>query len=139
MASELSITTFTFTLPYPPSANRYWRNVNGRMVVSANARAYKTEVGWTVKGKVKEPLSGDVCVKVSIFRPRRSGDLDNTLKVLLDSLKGIVFFDDEQVVEIRANRFEDKANPRAEVRVEVREREPIKTQPRQTVAKRRAF
>lgn len=113
-------TQLTFTLPYPPSANRYWRNVKGRMVVSANARAYKEEVGWMVKAKVKEPMPGDIYVRVRIFRPRKIGDLDNTLKVLLDALKGIVFIDDEQVVEIRANRFDDKANPRAEVTVERR-------------------
>jgi crossover junction endodeoxyribonuclease RusA len=114
------MTELTFTLPYPPSANRYWRNVNGRMVVSASARAYKEEVGWMIKPKVKDPLSGDVYVKVRIFRPRKSGDLDNSLKVLLDAMKGIVFVDDDQVVEIRANRFDDKANPRAEVTLEVR-------------------
>lgn len=113
-------TELTFTLPYPPSANRYWRNVNGRMVVSASARAYKEEVGWMIRPKVKDPLPGDIYVRVRIFRPRKIGDLDNTLKVLLDSLKGIVFLDDEQVVEIRANRFDDKANPRAEVIVEAR-------------------
>lgn len=113
-------TELTFTLPYPPSANRYWRNVKGRMVVSADARAYKEEVGWTLKPRIKEPLAGEVYVKVRIFRPRKIGDLDNALKILLDSLKGIVFLDDEQVVEIRANRFDDKANPRAEITVEGR-------------------
>jgi crossover junction endodeoxyribonuclease RusA len=117
-------TVLTFTLPYPPTANKYWRNVKGKMVVSASARAYKEEVGWLLKLKIKEPLSGAVYVKVRIFRPRKIGDLDNTLKVLLDALKGIVFLDDDQVVEIRANRFEDKTNPRAEVTVEARNCEP---------------
>jgi crossover junction endodeoxyribonuclease RusA len=119
------IKQLTFSLPYPPTANKYWRNVNGRMVVSADARAYKEEVGWLLKLKIKEPLPGDVYVKVRIFRPRKIGDLDNTLKVLLDALKGIVFFDDDQVVEIRANRFDDKTNPRAEVSVEVRQGPPL--------------
>jgi hypothetical protein len=31
-------TELIFTLPYPPSANRYWRNVKGRMVVSVERK-----------------------------------------------------------------------------------------------------
>jgi len=134
------ITVLEFTLPYPPSANRYWRNVNGRMVVSADARAYKEEVGWMIRPRVKDPLAGEVYVKVRIFRPRRSGDLDNTLKVLLDSLKGLIYLDDDQIVEIRANRFDDKANPRAEITVECRNVDkPVKTRHRPIVHKGRAL
>ncbi len=60
---------------------------------------------------------GPVSVNVRVYRPARRGDLDNCLKVLLDALKGIAFVDDSQVVHIHARRYEDKANPRAEVTV----------------------
>jgi crossover junction endodeoxyribonuclease RusA len=124
------VTVLEFTLPYPPTANTYWRNVNGRMVTSAAARAYKEEVGWTIKTKVKDPLPGDVYVKVKIFRPRKIGDLDNSLKILLDSLKGLIYLDDDQIVEIRASRFDDKTNPRAEITVECRcGDKPVKNTP----------
>lgn len=113
------------TLPYPPSANAYWRVWKGRILVSAQARAYKARVGFQAaaakaRGGVSPylTLAGPVVVSVALYRPQRRGDLDNTLKVLLDALKGIAFVDDSQVVEIHARRFDDKANPRVEVTVE---------------------
>lgn len=101
------------TLPYPPSANRYWRNVRGRMVISAEARAYRAAIARICRGMT--PMAGAVAVDVIVFRPAKRGDLDNTLKVLLDSLKGFAFIDDDQVVDIRATRHDDKLNPRAEL------------------------
>jgi crossover junction endodeoxyribonuclease RusA len=103
-----------FTLPYPPSANRYWRVWRGRAVKSDEARAYQLQVQVLVP---RAPLTGPVRVGVSAFRPRKSGDLDNLLKVALDALKGRAFVDDKQVVEIHACLFDDKANPRLEVGV----------------------
>lgn len=106
-------------LPYPPSANAYWRSVNGRVLVSAEARAYKQKVGWLCAvGRKLKPLDGPVVVTIAAYRPRRIGDLDNLLKVLLDSIRGYAYRDDSQVVEIHARRADDKADPRVEIRVE---------------------
>ena len=104
------------TLPYPPSANRYWRTYNNRVVVSAEARAYKKQVAesWIWNG---DPVAGEVSVTLKVFRPRRSGDLDNRIKTLLDSLNGIAYNDDSQVVELHAYRFDDKHAPRVEVEI----------------------
>jgi Holliday junction resolvase RusA-like endonuclease len=52
-----------------------------------------------------------------VFRPARRGDLDNTLKSILDSLTGIAWDDDSQVRCIYAERREDKVNPRVEVEI----------------------
>lgn len=103
-----------YVLPYPPTANLYWRNFRGRMVTSAAARAYKAKVAMT---HTKAPVTGPVGVTLLVYRPARRGDLDNTLKVSLDSLKGIAFEDDSQIQEICARRYEDPANPRIEVKV----------------------
>ena len=103
------------TLPEPPSANRYWRVYRGHPVTSAEARAYKRRVQLTTRAR---PLEGNVCVMLHWFRGRRSGDLDNRLKVALDALRGIAFADDKQVVAILAYRHEDKAHPRIEVTIE---------------------
>lgn len=106
------------TLPYPPSANRYWRMVNGRMIVSAEARKYKRAAATiAIIRRVTQTL-GPVKCFIDFYRPAKRGDLDNTLKVCIDSLKGIAFEDDSQIVEIHARRFEDKSDPRAEVRIE---------------------
>ena len=107
----------TITLPYPPSANRYWRNVDGRMVKSAQARQYQESAGWIAKEQGLQPLAGSVAVDVRVFRPTRRGDLDNCLKVVLDAMKGIGYEDDSQIVKILAQRFDDKDNPRIELTI----------------------
>lgn len=109
-----------FALPYPPTANLYWRVWRGRAVKSAEARNYQKRVKLLAKaslGARVEPLRGPVRVEVSVYRPAKRGDLDNTLKVILDALRGIAYGDDAQVVEILARRNDDAANPRAIVTV----------------------
>lgn len=105
------------TIPYPPSANRYWRMFRGRMVPSSDAKAYKTGVKLKLMAAGFRPKPGEVSVRVDIYRPAKRGDLDNCLKVLLDSLSGVVWVDDSQIYEIVARRFEGKENPRAELRI----------------------
>lgn len=107
-----------FTLPYPPSANTYWRHVGGRVLVSEAARTYKREA-WrsALADLVTEPTEGPIAVTLLFYRPRKAGDLDNRIKVTLDALNGIAWDDDSSVVELHCYRREDKANPRVEVSV----------------------
>jgi len=106
------------TLPYPPSVNKLYATVAGRRVLSEAGRSYKATAAIEASRQGMRPITkGDVAVKVEVYRPRRAGDLDNRLKALLDSLKGIAFTDDEQVADIHARRFDDKANPRVVVQV----------------------
>lgn len=107
-----------FVIPYPPSANRYWRVFRGRPTVSAEAKAYKEVVAELVGPLMASAWDGPVRLEVSVFRPRKAGDLSNCLKVLEDALRGIVFVDDSQTVDIRLTRFDDAEYPRAQVRVE---------------------
>lgn len=107
------------SLPYPPSANRYWRIVNGRAVLSAEARQYKRTVALLAKTqKCGKPYDGPVSLTVSIYRPQKRGDLSNRLKVLEDALQGVAIEDDDQVVEIHMRRLDDESNPRAVVTIE---------------------
>lgn len=108
----------TVTLPMPPSANDYWRVWRGRAVVSTEARRYKQGAKLRALTQGMRPLDGPVCVSVVVYRKRKAGDLDNSLKVLLDALKGVAYEDDGQVVELHARRCDDPSNPRVEVRVE---------------------
>jgi len=107
----------SIVLPFPPSANRYWRNVNGRIVVSADAKAYKSGVWLQAQHAHLHPLTGPIAVYVHAYRPRKVGDLDNTNKVLLDALCGIAYQDDAQIVELHSWRHDDARNPRVEVEV----------------------
>ena len=107
---------YKFELPIPPSANRYWRNYRGNMVVSSEAKHYKESAGWLAKAAgVREPFKKPVSVAITVYRPERRGDLDNRLKVLLDALNGVAWTDDSQVVEIHAYRHESPKDGRVEV------------------------
>ncbi|MBJ6762792.1 RusA family crossover junction endodeoxyribonuclease [Myxococcaceae bacterium JPH2] len=108
--------TLYFSLPYPPSANTYWVPARGRgLVPSDEAKAYKAGVAQGAALRRIQPLAGPVYISVTAFRPRRSGDLDNVLKVLCDSLNDVAWLDDDQVVTIHAQREDDPKNPRVEV------------------------
>lgn len=117
----MSEKTINLVLPMPPSVNRYWTNiVVGRRamnVLSSEALAYKN----TVKeiAALDTLVYSDIAVVLKIYRPQRSGDIDNPLKGLFDALKGVVYADDKQIVELHAFRFEDKHNPRIAVQIEV--------------------
>lgn len=140
------MTTITLILPYPISANRYWAS---RMVkpkagpsfvstyVTAEAKAYKSEVGWLAKAAgIRSPLPGRVAVAYTLYpnrpqdwqtRMRKHGaswddsvqciDLDNAQKVLLDALKGVVFEDDKWVRRITAERAEPDGEARLVVTI----------------------
>lgn len=108
----------TVRLPYPPTMNLYWRHVGPKVLISSAGRAYKVEAGWLATSQGMRPVAGPVAVTIDVYRPRRIGDLDNTLKVILDSLKGIGYEDDKQIIRIVANRHDDAADPRAIVSVE---------------------
>lgn len=110
-------------LPYPPTVNTYWRHVvmggkHPRVLISAEGREYKQAVGdaWVAQGMGgRQPLQGRVHARLCFYRPRKVGDLDNLLKAPLDALKGLAFNDDSQLVEIHAERHDDKAHPRLEI------------------------
>lgn len=108
------------TLPYPPSSNRYWRNVKGRVVVSREAREYKKTVAKLalVQRGSEKAIAGRCMVVAHFYRPARRGDLDNLLKVVLDALRGIAYGDDSQITYIAASRFESPKEPRAEVTIQ---------------------
>ena len=109
------------TLPYPVSANRYWRSFVPRgharaiVTLSDEAKAYKEQVNLLAwQQGVREPLIGRVRVDIELYpnrpldwakRAKRDPngwsdsvqclDLDNCRKVLYDALKGVAFEDDD--------------------------------------------
>jgi crossover junction endodeoxyribonuclease RusA len=105
-------------LPYPPSLNNMFTTYRGRRVKSEEAGNYKATVGLIAVRAGWQPIIGDVTVTLTVYRPQKSGDLDNFLKAAFDSLKGIAWKDDKQVRRIVAERHEDPADPRIEITVE---------------------
>ena len=101
-------------LPMPPSANRYWRYVNGKVLKSKQARDYIKIIAqlWMVyKTQTKAKAFGKdqrLQIYIQVFPPNRiRRDLDNLLKVLMDSLENAgLFTNDEQIDDIRIMRME---------------------------------
>lgn len=106
-------------LPYPPSSNRYYRNFRGRMVRSAAANKYRKTVEQIARENGIELLTGAVKVELKLLPPApqdwnkrikkhgpaavlsvRRIDLDNALKVVLDSLQGIGYENDKQITNL---------------------------------------
>ena len=131
----------TLSLPYPLSANRYWRTrvMRGprpiaQTYVSAEAEAYKADVMAIALQAGARPIPGKVSLRMALYphqpadwhkrteeeRDRvRCIDLDNALKVTIDALKDIAFEDDAMVREIVAVRMEpDEEGARVVVTVE---------------------
>ena len=134
------------TLPYPISANRYWKQfvlgkgASARMMQapSAEAKAYKAAVlQAAVLACIGKPIVGRVAISIRLYpqRPQdwarraakaplswdddvRCIDLDNANKVLLDALKGVAIEDDRWVRVLSSERMEpDEKGARVEVRV----------------------
>lgn len=139
------------TLPYPISANRYWRKFLPRghkreiMVVSDEAKAYRKEVAWRAKAAgVRKPFQHRVKVHLELYPhlpqdfAKRAKldpdfwddsvqciDLTNAEKVLLDALNGIAFLDDKWVWEYSAKRMEPDGEARAVLTIEPLEKQRI--------------
>jgi crossover junction endodeoxyribonuclease RusA len=140
----------TLILPYPLSANRYWRSIvisgQARTLISREAKAYKAEVAQLCKSAgVAAPIAGRVQIDVQLYprrpldwqkRQRQLGatwddgvlciDLDNANKVLLDSLKDIAIEDDKRVRVLHSERMEpDDGGARVVVTITALETEVV--------------
>lgn len=96
-------------LPYPPSANLIWRRSKFSTYMSKEGKAYKQWVADYISAE-NFPKFGDDPVKISmILRPRdkRKRDIDNCLKISIDSIASAgVINDDFQVQELSIKRGE---------------------------------
>lgn len=108
----------SLTLSMPPSANRLWRfDKRGFMRKSQEAIVYYELIGFEAIKQNVEIWDGDISITIKVYRAQKSGDLDNRIKPLLDALEGVAFYDDKQIVEIHAYRYDDKSNPRVEITI----------------------
>ena len=95
--------TLTLRLPFPPSLNRIWRAVQGRVLLSAAAHEWMAAaVNALPRGRVPPPLAGRLAVTLTLAPPRSYGgrrwDIANREKLLCDLLtKQRVWLDDSQI------------------------------------------
>ncbi len=108
------------SLPWPPSVNRYWRSVGGRVLISRDGREYRQRVAGQVLEAGRPPrYAGELAVDILAWPPdRRRRDLDNVLKALLDAMEHAgVYEDDSQIGVILIRRGEVVAGGRVDVEV----------------------
>jgi crossover junction endodeoxyribonuclease RusA len=95
-----------FDLPWPPSVNRMWRTVAGRMLLSDAGRSYFVRAFSALPHKRVDPHEGRLSVTIALTPPdKRPFDIDNRAKALLDACThGKVWLDDAQVDELHIYR-----------------------------------
>lgn len=131
--------TMVLTVPFPPSANRYWGHARGRTFLNHAAVKYRQDVMDAVvllrfdQMREKNPsspaqvifshrlddfaLCGPLEVTIELNPPtKRKWDLDNRIKQLLDALQNAgVFEDDEQIVRLTAVKAEQVSGGKCSV------------------------
>lgn len=98
-------------LPFPPSVNTYWRNFNGRMLISKKGREYRQAVADQVLiQRGARHYQGKIKMTIEAWRPdERKRDLDNLLKAPLDALTHAgVYLDDHLIVHLSIFWADDK-------------------------------
>jgi crossover junction endodeoxyribonuclease RusA len=105
--------SYSFRIPFPPSANTMWRRAGHTIYLSEQGREFRKQVklsihedtGWEFD---EVPLFyGRVAVSIELTGPnRRKYDVDNRIKPTLDALMHAgVFLDDEQVDKLIVTRL----------------------------------
>jgi crossover junction endodeoxyribonuclease RusA len=90
-------------LPYPPTINHYYGTDprTGHKYLTKRARTFRKTV-WALLVGCEKMGSAEVAVLIDVYPPRNVGDIDNTVKPLLDALEHAQVFDnDKQVVDLR--------------------------------------
>lgn len=116
----------TITLPFPPSANRYWRHARGRTYLAKEALAYRDTVRLCCleQGVALLMIAKALIVTIELSPPNhRKWDIDNRIKQLLDALAYAgVYCEDEQIVKLTALKLSPVPGGRCVVAIEENEK-----------------
>jgi Holliday junction resolvase RusA-like endonuclease len=82
----------------PPSINNvYKRSKNGGIYCDKSVLEFKEAVKKELNSKKFIKINGPVSINIKFHIKKKNADIDNPLKILLDSLNKIVYNDDKQV------------------------------------------
>lgn len=111
---------YEIELPWPPTANTYWRMWQGRMLLSERGRRYKTTVCGLVLASRCQRMEGRLSVSLMLYPPdRRDRDIDNCVKPVFDALQEAgAFVNDSQIDKLTVTRLQVRRGGRAIVRID---------------------
>lgn len=89
----------------PPTTNSMYKPFGGRFHVDVKAKDAKEAMAREARSQYRGlPWASPLAVEVALTWPtRRNHDVDN-IKSLLDSMKGILWVDDGQIVDLRVTK-----------------------------------
>lgn len=106
-------------LPFPPSANSLWRNVDSKTLVSRQYRAWKKTAGLLLMAQRPAKVLGPYVMTLVATRPdRRRRDLANLEKACSDLLQACgVIRDDCDCQSLRLSWSASEPDPKAGVQI----------------------
>ncbi|HEX2909706.1 MAG TPA: RusA family crossover junction endodeoxyribonuclease [Chloroflexia bacterium] len=129
MAKKQPVPALQLNVPLPPSINAQYATVNGRRILSEEARKWKREVERRIErledeGVLTDQMKSDfnrLYLSVFLdfyFTSPHKRDLDGGLKITLDALCEALNVNDNRVVDIHLIKKIDPLHPRLEVSIE---------------------
>lgn len=100
----MTLEVVTLVLPFPPSANRLWRNANSRTYLSESYREWKDEahVAYLQQKKAAgTPIKGNFHYHIVLDekRRKRARDGDNRGKAVLDFIQSVGLIEDDKLAD----------------------------------------
>lgn len=97
--------SITLILPFPPSVNACWRNINGKTLISAKGRAFRANAAAAIYEQLRKrpkAITEHVSVIVKMYPPtKHRRDIDNYLKAPFDAVTHAnIWKDDDQVKHV---------------------------------------
>lgn len=117
-------------LPYPPSLNDLYGRRGNYVYKKKSHRDYTDVVHAKIKALKIKPTDKPICISLVLYRPKKTGDIDNYFKTIFDSLaqpmekvgKSRVaispyglYLNDNQIDELHVYKSLDRDNPRVEI------------------------
>lgn len=97
----------TIVIHTPPvSINKRYTIARGKNILSNDYRAAKEAIQWEIAAQYKGELitEDDLCVNIFVYYSGKKADIDAYIKILLDTMTGIVYKDDKQISELSVVR-----------------------------------
>lgn len=103
----------------PLSTNHIYQHVGRRVYMTRDGSKLKRDYQIQLKNQYKgKPIAEDIILFVRLFfGDKRTRDVDNYNKIVLDACSKILWEDDSQIQSITIEKNYDKKNPRVELSI----------------------